>query len=76
MQVHNELHLYKYKEKLDENYDVAMSNMLLPISTYFKKIVDKKYQENPSSPLISHLALKFAGSKKVKGAKIKVERER
>ena len=72
---HSDVKLPKYKSKLDENYSKAMAKLFLPTSTYFKNYINKKYQENPSSPLLSQLALDFAGGKKIKNRERLVELE-
>ncbi len=60
------LKLKKYKGVLDSNYSKAMATLLLPTSVYFKKYVNEKYKENPSSSLYKQLAVNFAGGKKIK----------
>lgn len=64
----------EYKENIDEKYSYIMANLWLPNSTYFKKYVAEKYQENPDSQLYTKLATDFANCKKIKTNK-KVEQD-
>lgn len=56
----------KYKGIIDEDYTPITSTLPLPTSTYFKKFVIEKYEQNPTSPLYEQLATNFAGGKKIK----------
>lgn len=60
------LKLPRYKGNIDSEYSKAMSMLFLPTSVYFKKYITEKYSENPSSPLLSQLAINFADAKKIK----------
>ena len=47
---------YKDKDKIDDLYSSIMQKLYLPASNYFKRMVKKKYSQNPSSPVLAGLA--------------------
>lgn len=59
------LEIQEYTTPINEEYSNVMSLLYLPNKQSFKSYIEQKYKQNPSDKFLSHLAVNFAGSKKI-----------